>query len=138
MTSSPQYVGYRFGSFFLDLECEALQAPDGKEIRLRPKSFALLLLMIENSGRLLSQQAIMDALWPNIFVTENNVAQCIHDLRDAMGSEAHQLVRTRPRRGYMFTRNVTAVLPGQAVGSNRPRCGVLGNPLIGKEPEPSH
>ncbi len=109
MTSSPKYIAYRFDSFVLDLEQEALLASDGEELALRPKSFALLRLFVENAGRLLSQDMIMEALWPNVCVTENSVTQCIHDIRRALGSAAGQIIRTRPRCGYLFTAPVTAV-----------------------------
>jgi DNA-binding winged helix-turn-helix (wHTH) protein/TolB-like protein len=111
MTSSTQYIAYRFGSFVLDLERGALLAAEGKEIPLRPKSFTLLQLLVKNAGRLLSQEAIMEALWPNIFVTENSVTQCIHEIRGVLGSEAYQTLRTFPRRGYLFTSDVMAVPP---------------------------
>jgi len=122
MASSAQYIAYQFGSFALDLERGALLAANGKEMPLRPKSFALLQLLVENAGRLLSQEAIMEALWPNIFVTENNVSQCIHDVRGALGSEAYQTLRTVPRRGYRFASDVIAV-PARGAGLReiRPR-----------------
>ncbi len=111
MARSAQYAAYRFGSFTLDLEREALLAGDGREIPLRPKSFALLRLLAENAGRLLSHDAIMEALWPDTFVTENNISQAIHEIRTALGAEAHQILRTRPRRGYLFIAHVVAVPP---------------------------
>jgi DNA-binding winged helix-turn-helix (wHTH) protein len=118
MTSSARYIAYRFGSFVLDLEQEALLAADGKELPLRPKSFALLLLLIQNAGRLLSQDQIMEALWPNVCVTENSVTQCIHDIRSALGSAACPMIQTRPRRGYLFIAEVTAVpAPVPAAGA---------------------
>jgi DNA-binding winged helix-turn-helix (wHTH) protein len=117
-----QHTAYRFGSFALDLEQGTLLAADSKEIPLRPKSFALIQLLVENAGRLLSKEAIMEALWPNIFVTENNVSQCIHDIRAALGFEAYQILRTVPRRGYLFTSNVIAMPPrGAGLRETRPR-----------------
>jgi DNA-binding winged helix-turn-helix (wHTH) protein len=113
MASSSQCRGYRFGSFTLDLEWGALIAADGREVPLRPKSFALLQLLVENVGRLMSQEVIMEALWPTVFVTENNVTQCIHDIRRALGVEARETLRTRPRRGYLFTSDIT-MLPAAA------------------------
>jgi DNA-binding winged helix-turn-helix (wHTH) protein len=109
MASSRQFIAYRFGRFVLDLERGALLAADGKELPLRPKSFALLLLLVENAGRLMSQEAIMESLWPNVFVTENSVCQCVRDIRDALGSEACQTLRTVTRRGYLFTSEVIAL-----------------------------
>ena len=114
MASSEPFKGYRFGSFVLDLEWGGLLADDGGEMPLRPKSFALLRLLVENAGRILSPDAIMTELWPNLFVTENNVTQCIHDIRRALGSEALRTLQTLPRRGYRFTASVIAI-PADAV-----------------------
>jgi DNA-binding winged helix-turn-helix (wHTH) protein len=112
MADSERPVGYRFGSFVLDLEWGGLLAEGGKEMPLRPKSFALLCLLVENSGRIISHEAIMEMLWPDVFVTENNVTQCIHEIRRALGSEALETLQTLPRRGYRFTSNVGAIPPG--------------------------
>jgi DNA-binding winged helix-turn-helix (wHTH) protein len=111
MVSSTQYKVYRFGSFALDLKRGALLAADGAEIPLRPKSFSLLRLLVESAGQLLSKEAIMEMIWPNVFVTENNITQCIHEIRHALGSEADQILRTRPCRGYIFTSDVIMVPP---------------------------
>ena len=78
-------------SFWISNEGQLL-ATDGREMPLRPKSFALLRLLVENAGRLLSRDMIMEALWPNVFVTDDNVTQCVHDIRGALGAEAQQMV----------------------------------------------
>jgi DNA-binding winged helix-turn-helix (wHTH) protein len=76
MASSEQVIGYQFGSFVLDLDWGGLLA-DGEEMPLRPKSFALLGLLAENAGRVISRETITTALWADVFVTENSVTQCI-------------------------------------------------------------
>jgi adenylate cyclase len=97
-----QYTVYRFSSFVLDAGRGALLTADEAEIPLRAKSFALLRLMVENAGQLLARETIMEALWPNIFVTGDNITQCVHDVRRALGRDARHLLRTIPRRGYIF------------------------------------
>jgi class 3 adenylate cyclase/tetratricopeptide (TPR) repeat protein len=126
MTQSPQYTAYQFGSFTLDLEQGALLGTDGAAMPLRPKSFALLRLLVENAGRLLSRDMIMEALWPNVFVTDDNVTQCIHDVRGVLGAEAQLMLRTLPRRGYRFTSDVVAV-PSAAASSLRNGTGIQGS-----------
>jgi DNA-binding winged helix-turn-helix (wHTH) protein len=111
--TSGRCVAYKFGSFLLDLEREALLGPDGKEISLRPKSFTMLLLLVENAGRLVSQDTIMKTLWPDVFVTENNITQRIHEIRSALGPQAHQILRTRHRRGYVFAPATVPVIAGE-------------------------
>ena len=74
---------------------------------MRPKSFALLQLLVENAGRLLDRDAIMAAVWPDVFVTDNSITQCVRDIRRALGDEAQRLLRTVPRRGYLFAAEVS-------------------------------
>jgi DNA-binding winged helix-turn-helix (wHTH) protein len=108
--TSAQYAGYRFGSHVLDLERWTILAPDGHDIPLRPKSFALLRLLVENAGRLVSQDTIMKTLWSDVFVTENNISQCIHEIRTVLGPGAQRILRTRPRLGYVFTSEVVPLM----------------------------
>jgi DNA-binding winged helix-turn-helix (wHTH) protein len=49
----------------------------------------------------------MYAVWPGIFVSDDSIAQCVRDIRRALGDDAHQLLRTLPRRGYLLTAQVT-------------------------------
>jgi adenylate cyclase len=109
MANPANCAAYQFGSFSLDLERGALRLTGGQEMALRPKSFALLRFMVENPGRLVSRDVIMNTLWPNVFVTEDNITQCIHDIRGALGTDSHQILRTVPRRGYLFTSEVVRV-----------------------------
>src|SRR5215213_4685298 len=118
----PPHVAYRFGCFTLDLARGALLAPDGVELHLRPKSFALLQLLVENAGRLLDRDTIMRAVWRDVFVTDESISQCVHDIRRALGDEAQGLLRTVPRRGFLFAAEVSRasavspVLPGDEPG----------------------
>jgi DNA-binding winged helix-turn-helix (wHTH) protein len=114
--TSAQYIGYRFDSHVLDLERWALLAPDGHDIPLRPKSFALMRLLVENAGRLVSQDTIMKTLWSDVFVTENNITQCIHEIRTVLGPGAQRILRTRPRLGYVFTSEVVPLTAREQFG----------------------
>ena len=105
-TSKP---AYRFDRFTLDLTRGALLSVDGKEIPLRPKSFALLHLLIENAGRLLDHDTIMRAVWPDVTVTDESIVQCVRDIRKALGGGTDGLIKTVPRRGYMFPAAVRIV-----------------------------
>src|SRR3954452_6966993 len=107
----PARAIYRFDRFTLDLARGALLAEDGAELPLRPKSFALLRLMVENAGRLLDRDAIMAAVWPDVFVTDDSITQCVRDIRRALGDEAGRLLRTVPRRGYLLAAEVSTPVP---------------------------
>ena len=73
----PPPATYRFDCFTLDLARGALLALDGAELPLRPKSFALLQLFVENAGQLLDRDTIMQAVWPDVFVTDDSITQCV-------------------------------------------------------------
>jgi TolB-like protein/DNA-binding winged helix-turn-helix (wHTH) protein len=93
--------GYQFGAFALDPERGALRGPEG-EIRLRRKSFQLLLYLVRNPGRLLSREELFSAIWGNTAVTDDSLTQCLVEIRRALGDDSRQMVRTVPRRGYLF------------------------------------
>jgi class 3 adenylate cyclase len=99
---------YRFGAFVLDPESKVLRSAEGNEIPLRPRSFLLLQLLVQNAGRLMTREAILSALWPNMFVTADNVTQCVHDVRHALGPGGSGMLRTMNRRGYLFAAGVRA------------------------------
>ena len=83
--------------------------PDGAEVPLRPKSFALLRLLVENAGRVVDRDAIMAAVWPDVVVTDESITQCVRDVRKALGDEAQALLKTVPKRGYLLAAEVTPV-----------------------------
>ena len=103
--SSPRAT-YRFDRFTLNLAHGVLRASDGTELPLRPKSFALLQLFVENAGHLLDRDSIMAAIWPDVFVTDDSITQCVGEIRRALGEVAPRLLQTLPRRGYRFTGEV--------------------------------
>ena len=78
---------------------------------LTAKVFDLLELLAMNSGRALSKQELMDALWPDVVVEENNLAVHIAALRKALGDprSEQRYIETLPRRGYRFVIAVTPV-----------------------------
>jgi class 3 adenylate cyclase len=100
-------TAWRFDRFTLDLARGALLGPDGTEVPLRPKSMALLRLLVENPGRLLDRDAIMTAVWPDVVVSDESITQCARDVRKALGDEAQRLLKTVPKRGYLFAAEVT-------------------------------
>ena len=92
-----------FDRFVLDSDQRRLFA-GALEVRLAPKAFDLLTLLIEERPRALSKDEILRRLWPGTFVTENNLATLISDLRTALEDDArHPLwIRTAYTYGYAF------------------------------------
>jgi DNA-binding winged helix-turn-helix (wHTH) protein/Tol biopolymer transport system component len=93
---------YSFGDFTLDLDRGVLTR-GGDEVALRPKSFEALTYFVEHHGLLVPKSALMEAVWPNTAVGDNSLAQCLFDIRRALGDDSQQIIRTVARRGYIFT-----------------------------------
>src|SRR5258708_6548781 len=91
----------RFDRYVLDLDRGGLLL-DGKEIALRPKTFAVLQHLVENPSRLVSKEELFAAAWPNVAVTDDALVQSIGELRRALGDDGPRLIKTIPRRGYRF------------------------------------
>ena len=100
-----------FAGFELDPERARLRGPDGEAIRLRPKSFDMLQLFVTNTGRVLSKQDLIDAIWPNIHVGDDSLFQCVREIRTALGDDQRQLIKLVSGRGYLFEAEVS-VVPG--------------------------
>ena len=101
MAEEPHQI-YLFDHFTLDVTRGGLLADDGSELALRPKSFVLLLHFVRNAGRLVDRDEIMHTVWPDVFVTDDSIAQCIVDIRRALGGDGQRILRTVQRRGYRF------------------------------------
>ena len=98
-----------FGDYRLDLQERLLLKSDGMEVPLTPRVFETLRYLVEHSGRLLDKEKIMDAVWPDSIVEENNLAQAISKLRQVFGDMpgSQNYIVTVPGRGYRFVAKVT-------------------------------
>jgi TolB-like protein/DNA-binding winged helix-turn-helix (wHTH) protein len=101
----PANCSYSFGEYTLDLKRGALLR-NGANVKLRPKSFAVLRLLIERHGQLVTKDELLKAVWGRVVVTDGAICQCLIDIRRALGDESQQIVRTVPRRGYIFDSHV--------------------------------
>ena len=100
-----QHQTLSFGDFTLDLSRGCLLR-GAEEVRLRPKSFEVLKYLVENSDRLVSKAELMRAVWPDSFVTDDSLVQCLIEIRRALEDDSHRYVKTVPRRGYIFRAEV--------------------------------
>lgn len=105
----PDCTFYEFGEFRLDVKERVLVKGD-EEILLTGKVFDLLLYLIQNEGRTLEHNEILEAVWPDSFVEQANLKKGISTLRKLFGEapEESRYIKTVPRRGYRF---VAAVKP---------------------------
>ena len=106
----------QFEPFRLDVANGCLWR-DGAQILLPPKPFAVLQYLVENPGRLVTHDELLDALWPETFVQPQVLRTYMLELRKVLGDDAGQprFIQTQPKRGYRF---VAAVTDG--VGTVRP------------------
>jgi pimeloyl-ACP methyl ester carboxylesterase/DNA-binding winged helix-turn-helix (wHTH) protein len=73
-------------------------------VPLTPKAFALLTYLAHHSGRLVSKQELLDAIWPGVFVGDAVLKSTIREVRKALGDAPHSpmFIETAHRRGYRF------------------------------------
>lgn len=95
-------VMYCFEDFVLDTVGGQLNHA-GEDVVLRPKAIEVLTFLLEHAGQLAEKEAILEAVWPNVTVSDDSLAQCVLEIRKALGSDGRRLIRTVPRRGYIFT-----------------------------------
>ena len=94
---------YQFGRFVVDLDRGTLR--DGNvDLTLRAQSYAVLEVLIEHAGVIVSKEQLQSRVWGGTFVTDDSLTQCIADIRRAMGDSDKKIIRTVPRRGYILDR----------------------------------
>jgi DNA-binding winged helix-turn-helix (wHTH) protein/TolB-like protein/Tfp pilus assembly protein PilF len=108
MRASPAHL-YEFGDFRLDTAKRLLQRLDGATVPLTPRVFETLLYMVEHYDTVLDKERLMEAVWPDSIVEENNLSQNISTLRHIFGETpgAHSYIVTVPGRGYRFVAEVS-------------------------------
>jgi DNA-binding winged helix-turn-helix (wHTH) protein/tetratricopeptide (TPR) repeat protein len=87
---------------------------DGVLVELTEKEFDLLLLLVRNSGQILSKGFLIESLWPGRFVEDSNLGHHIKALRKKLGDEGDP-IRTAHRRGYYFAATVSDTPPAKEV-----------------------
>jgi len=100
----------QFAGHTLDVASGSLRAGD-REIELRSKSFEVLRYLIENAGRLVTKEELFKTIWPNAIATDESLAHCVSEARNAIGDGAHNIIKTVPRRGYRFVAPVSRSSP---------------------------
>ena len=114
-----------FGRFRLDLANECLWQGT-RAISLRPKAFAVLKLLVERPGLLVTKQQVLDTVWPDTFVGDAVLKDSIRQLREALHDDAAEpvYIETAHRRGYRFIGKLsesTTKTPSTSSRSNEPK-----------------
>jgi TolB-like protein/DNA-binding winged helix-turn-helix (wHTH) protein len=109
-----------FRGFVFLTKSKELRTVDGKAVNLRSQSAEVLSLLASRPDEIVSKDALMQAVWPDTFVTEDSLTQCIADIRRALGDDAHVIVETLPKRGYRLNAYpLGAADPNAAAGAER-------------------
>jgi Tol biopolymer transport system component/DNA-binding winged helix-turn-helix (wHTH) protein len=109
---------YEFDEFRLDPE-EKVLLRRGKPVDLRPRVYQLLATLVENHGRIVEKDDLMNQVWADSFVEESNLTFTVRQLRKVLGDDAHEprFIETVPRRGYRFIAEVKEVLTDEFPGN---------------------
>ena len=91
----------RFDAFTLNLSRCALWRGDAV-LPLRPKAFDMLCHLVEHAGRLVTKDELHSAIWPGLTVGDDSLVRCIRDIREILGDRDHRIIKTVPKRGYLF------------------------------------
>lgn len=105
---------YQFGEFTVDSD-QKVVLRNGKPLPLAPKVFDTLAVLVENGGRIVPKEELMNRLWPDSFVEEANLTFNIQQLRKSLGDNARKplYIETVARRGYRFIAPLEQILSDQ-------------------------
>jgi TolB-like protein/DNA-binding winged helix-turn-helix (wHTH) protein/Tfp pilus assembly protein PilF len=105
--NAPPARVYEFGDFRLDARKRLLWRADA-QVPLTPRVFETLLYLVEHHDAVLDKERLMEAVWPDSIVEENNLTQNISTLRRVFGETpgSHHYIVTVPGRGYRFVADV--------------------------------
>ncbi len=103
---TPKY-SFAFGPFRADFDAQCLWR-ERESIELRPKTWDVLRYLLENPGRVVTKNELLDRVWAGTIVTEGTLTQSIRELRTALDDDAKRprFIATVHKRGYRFVANV--------------------------------
>src|SRR5262245_21620235 len=93
-----------------------------ERMSLTPKAFDVLRYLVEHSDRLVSQDEILEALWPETYVNPELIKKYVLAIRKVLGDQSEKplFVATFPRRGYQFIAPVREASPSESSRTNTP------------------
>jgi len=96
-------MAYRFGPFTIDEESRMLKGKT-ETLPLSPRAFSLLALLVRERPRAIPKEDLLQALWPDAFVTDGSLSQLVTEIRQALDDSAREskYVRTVHSYGYAF------------------------------------
>jgi len=123
-----------FAPFRLDPANQCLWREQAR-IPMAPKVFDVLRYLVENGGRLVSQQELLDAVWPEAFVQPEILRKYILEIRKALGDPPNHpvFIETLPKRGYRFIAPVSEASAAAPAASTTPVSSQASTRLVGRD-----
>lgn len=101
----------RIGTMTFDLVARELRDQQGNPVTLRSQSAEVLAHLAQNLGQVIAKDDLIAAIWPDTFVTDDSLVQCITDIRRALGGDQRGMVQTHPRKGYRLVVSSPSEVP---------------------------
>jgi DNA-binding winged helix-turn-helix (wHTH) protein len=119
----------RFQAFRLDTVNQCLWHGEAR-VELTPKAFGVLRYLVEHSGRLVTQEELLEALWPSTYVNPEILRKYVLEIRRVLGDrpEKPTFIETRPKRGYQFVASVVDEVPTEMLPAGGTK------KIVGREP----
>jgi DNA-binding winged helix-turn-helix (wHTH) protein len=104
-------VEFEFAGFRLDPDARLLLKRDGTPVKLNSRAFDTLVVLVARPGATLSKRFLLNAVWPDVVVGDNNLNQAIAAIRRALGDNdaTRRIIQTIPGRGFCFVAEVQVV-----------------------------
>lgn len=123
---------YGFGDFRLEPGKRLLIGCDGRPVSLGPKSYDTLAYLVEHAGAVVEKDELLEAIWPDTAVEENNLTQNISLLRRALGEgrDEHRYIVSVPGRGYQFVAPVQSAAPNSFANGSASAISIAVLPFV--------
>lgn len=113
MSSDPTDAAIALAGFTFEATRLELRDATGAPVALRAQALAVLACLARQRGHVVTRDELMRAVWRDVVVTDGSLAQCINEIRHALGDSAHRIVQTVPKRGYRLVADSTPSAPAQ-------------------------
>ncbi|MEO7673073.1 MAG: winged helix-turn-helix domain-containing protein, partial [Pyrinomonadaceae bacterium] len=135
--NSSEPTTFAFGEFLLD-SAEGVLMRSGQRVPLQSKAIETLCVLVKRGGNVVTRDELIEEIWPDSFVEENNLSQHIRSLRKAFdgGKKGEVFIETIPRRGYRFLPAVGSADSKRPQSSDKPdKLSQRDSRIVGREDE---
>jgi DNA-binding winged helix-turn-helix (wHTH) protein len=98
----PEDAPFSLGDWLVQPQLNRLSRSGGEDVQIEPKMMDVLVHLARNPGQVVSREALIDAVWPEVFISESVLTRAIAGLRRALGDDARRpsFIETISKRGY--------------------------------------